>query len=311
MSCSVLVCLISLCSIHNLPAQTSNLLKLWYRHPARLWVEALPVGNGRLGAMVYGDPYEEKIQLNENTVWAGQPNRNDNPEAREALPQVRKLIFEGRYKEAQDLVNQKFISKVSNGMPYQTVGDLHLMFPGHEDYSDYYRELDIAKAVQTTRYTALGVHYETKVFASFVGQVIIVRMTADKSGSINFTATMDRPASFAISTKGNSELILSGVTSDRDSIKGKVRFQAHVKILVEGGSVSAADTALSVNDADTATIYISIASSFKKYDDISADAGARADQYLQNALKRSLRMPCAKTLSRIRNTSIVSTLTWE
>ena len=282
----VFLCVLSLCSIQNVSAQNNNVLKLWYRQPAKLWVEALPVGNGRLGAMVYGDPYKEKIQLNENTVWAGQPNRNDNPEAREALPQVRKLIFEGKYKEAQDLVNQKFISKVSNGMPYQTVGDLHLVFPGHERYSDYYRELDITKAVETTRYTADGVRHESKVFASFPDQVIIVRMTADKSGSINFSAAMDRPVSVTVSTKGNSELILSGVTGDRDSVKGKVEFQAHVKILIEGGSVSAADTALSVTHADAATIYVSIASSFKNYDDISADAGARADQYLQNALKK-------------------------
>jgi alpha-L-fucosidase 2 len=282
----VFLCILSLCSIQNVSAQDNNVLKLWYRQPAKQWVEALPVGNGRLGAMIYGDPYKEKIQLNENTVWAGQPNRNDNPEAREALPQVRKLIFEGKYKEAQDLVNQKFISKVSNGMPYQTVGDLHLVFPGHEHYSDYYRELDIAKAVETTRYTADGVRYESKVFASFPDQVIIVRMTADKSGSINFSAAMNRPASVTVSTKGNSELILSGVTSDRDSVKGKVQFQVHVKILTEGGSVSAADTALSVTHADAATIYVSIASSFKNYDDISADAGARADQYLQNALKK-------------------------
>ena len=282
----VFLCVLSLCSIQNVSAQNNNVLKLWYRQPAKLWVEALPVGNGRLGAMVYGDPYKEKIQLNENTVWAGQPNRNDNPDAREALPQVRKLIFEGKYKEAQDLVNQKFISKVSNGMPYQTVGDLHLVFPGHERYSDYYRELDITKAVETTRYTADGVRHESKVFASFPDQVIIVRMTADKSGSINFSAAMDRPVSVTVSTKGNSELILSGVTGDRDSVKGKVEFQAHVKILIEGGSVSAADTALSVTHADAATIYVSIASSFKNYDDISADAGARADQYLQNALKK-------------------------
>ena len=282
----VLFCILSLCAIQDISAQQSNALKLWYRQPAKQWVEALPVGNGRLGAMIYGDPYKEKIQLNENTVWAGQPNRNDNPDAREALPHVRKLIFEGKYKEAQDIVNQKFISRVSNGMPYQTVGDLHLVFPGHEHYSDYYRELDISKAVEMTRYTADGVRYESNVFASFPDQVIIVRMTADKPGSINFSAAMDRPASVTISTKGNNELILSGVTSDRDSIKGNVQFQAHLKILVEGGSVSAADTALSVTHADAATIYVSIASSFKNYDDISADAGARADQYLQNALKK-------------------------
>ena len=269
------------------PAQDNSLLRLWYTHPAKQWVEALPVGNGRLGAMVYGDPCKEKIQLNELTVWCGQPNRNENPAAKEALPEVRKLIFEGRYKEAQDLVNQKFISKTSNGMPYQTVGDLHLLFPGHENYSDYYRELDIEKAVEKIRYTVDGIHYEGTVFASLPDQVIIVRITANKPGSITFSATMDRPSKVEISAKSNNELIMSGVTSDRDSVKGKVQFQAHVKILAQGGSVTAGDTALSVTQADVATIYISVASSFKNYADISADAGARADAFLQNALKKN------------------------
>ncbi len=278
---------LTLAIMNGASAQSDSLLKLWYNHPARQWVEALPVGNGRLGAMVYGDPYKETIQLNENTVWAGQPNRNDNPDAREALSEVRRIVFEGKYKKAQDLVNQKFISKISNGMPYQTVGDLNLLFPGHENYSDYYRELDIEEALETTRYEVAGVHYQSKVFASFPDQVIFVRMTADKPGSISFSATMDRPSAVNISTKGNSELIMSGVTGDCDSVKGKVQFQVQVKILTEGGSVSAGDTALSVTNADVATIYISIASSFKNYADISADAGARADAYLQNALKRN------------------------
>ena len=118
---TIIILLISLASILNVTAQTESLLKLWYIHPAKQWVEALHLGNGRLGAMVFGDPCKEVIQLNENTVWAGQPYRNDNPSAIEALPEVRKFIFEGKYKEAQDLINQKFISKVSQGMPYQTV----------------------------------------------------------------------------------------------------------------------------------------------------------------------------------------------
>ncbi len=280
----ILFCL--LCEL-NLYAQSDTLLKLWYNQPAKQWVEALPIGNGRLGAMIYGDPYKEKIQLNENTVWAGQPNRNDNPDAKEALPEVRKLIFEGKYKEAQDLVNQKFISKISNGMPYQTVGDLHLLFPGHENYSDYYRELDIENAVETSRYKIDGVNYQSKVFASFPDQVIIVRITADKPGSINFTATMSRPAAVDISTKGNNEIIMSGITGNCDSVKGKMKFQAHVKVRNNGGSVSASDTSLQVANADIATIYISIASSFKNYHDISGDAGAKADEYLQNALGKN------------------------
>ena len=261
-------------------AQSDSLLTLWYNHPAARWVEALPLGNGRLGAMVYGDPYKETIQLNESTVWGGQPNRNDNPEAKDALPQVRELIFEGKFKEAQDLVNQKFISKISNGMPYQTVGELHLLFPGHEQYAGYRRELDIANAVATTRYLVGGVKYESKIFASFPDQVIIVRITADKPAAIAFSAAMSRPAPVTISTKGNDELIMGGVTGDCDSVKGRVQFQARVRIVTQGGSVSAGDSTLTVANADIATLYISIASSFKNYDDISADAGANAEQYL-------------------------------
>jgi alpha-L-fucosidase 2 len=267
-------------------AQDDSLLRLWYTHPATQWVEALPLGNGRLGAMVYGDPRRETIQLNELTVWGGQPNRNDNPDAREALPEVRRLIFSGKYKEAQDLVNQKFISRISQGMPYQTVGALHLGFPRHEQYSDYYHELDIEKAVETARYVVGGVHYESSTFASFADQVIVFRIAADKPGAISFSATMNRPARVAIATKGDNELIMLGVTGDCDSVKGKVQFQARVKILTEGGSVSSTDTALSVANADVATIYISIASSFKNYSDISADPAARADQFLRNALAK-------------------------
>ncbi len=268
-------------------AQTDSLLKLRYNHPARRWVEALPIGNGRLGAMVYGDPSKETIQLNEITVWGGQPNRNDNPDAREALPEVRRLIFAGKYKEAQDLVNQKFISKTSQGMPYQTVGSLRLMFPGHEQYADYYRELDIANAVETTRYTVDGVQYESQAFASLPDQVIVVRISSNKPGSIHFSASMDRPAAVKISTKGDNTLIMSGVTGDCDSVQGRVQFQAQVEIRADGGAVHATDTALAVTNANSATLFISIASSVKNYADISADAGARADAYLKSALKKT------------------------
>jgi alpha-L-fucosidase 2 len=268
-------------------AQNDSLLKLWYPQPARQWVEALPVGNGRLGAMVYGDPCKELIQLNENTVWAGQPNRNDNPDAKQALPEVRKLIFEGKYNEAQDLANQRFISKTSHGMPYQTVGNLWLQFPGHENYSNYYRELDIENATVSTRYSLNGVNYSTKVFSSFPDQVIIACIEADRPGSISFSATMERPTKVNVTSRGNDELILSGVTDDFESIKGKVQFEAIVKIVTAGGGISASDTALNVTDADVATIYISIATNFKNYNDLSADADENANACLQNALKKS------------------------
>ena len=276
-----------LLSIQNLTAQSDTLLKLWYNRPAKQWVEALPVGNGRLGAMVFGNPYHEKIQLNENTVWAGQPNRNDNLDAKEALPKVRQLIFKGKYKEAQDLVNQKFISKTSNGMPYQTVGNLNLSFPGHEKYANYYRELNIEKAVATTRYDVGGISYQREVFASIPDQVIIVRITADKPGRLSFVVSLDRPTQVDISTQGNDKLILSGITGDCDGVKGNVKFQAQVKIVSEGGVISAVNNTLNVTNANAAIVYISIASSFKSYSDISANASERTSAYLESALKKN------------------------
>lgn len=282
-----LFCLVNIVLILNCAAQDDSLLKLWYNQPAKLWVEALPVGNGRLGAMIYGNPTKEIIQLNENTLWAGQPYRNDNPDSREALPDVRRLIFEGKVKEAQDLINQKFISKISHGMPYQTVGNLRLLFPGHENYSEYYRELDIAKAVVSSHYTVKGVKYNTTVFSSAPDQIIIIRISADKPGSISFTATMDRPAKVDISINGNKELVLSGKTSDFDKVKGNLQFEARTKILTTGGTLSANDTTLNVKNADDATIYISMASGFNNYNDISANASERTTAYLQDAIKKS------------------------
>ncbi len=284
---TIIILLISLASILNVTAQTESLLKLWYIHPAKQWVEALPLGNGRLGAMVFGDPCKEVIQLNENTVWAGQPYRNDNPSAIEALPEVRKFIFEGKYKEAQDLINQKFISKISQGMPYQTVGNLKLLFPGHENYSGYYRELNIEKAIVTSHYSLNGVNYKTTAFSSYPDQVIIVRISADKPGSVSFSATLDRPSKVTVSTSGNNELVLSGKTNDFENVIGNVQFEAKVKILTAGGVVSAVDTTLNVSNADDATIYISMASNFKNYNDITANADERVNTYLQNALKKN------------------------
>jgi alpha-L-fucosidase 2 len=283
------ILLITFCLVFklNLQAQDDTLLKLWYNQPAGQWVEAMPIGNGRLGAMVFGNPSQERIQLNENTIWAGQPYRNDNPEARKALPEVRQLIFEGKVREAQNLVNRTFIARNSQGMPYQTAGNLILAFPGHENFSNYYRELNIETAVTGIRYDVNGVTYTRELFASFPEQVIICRITANRPGQIHFTASMDHPAPVDVSTDGNDLLIMSGVTGDCDSIKGSVEYQVRVRIGAEGGSVSADSHRILVDKADAATLTISIASNFNSYHDISADAGERADIYLQNALKKS------------------------
>lgn len=176
----LLLCLIFCCTSGKITAQSNNNLKLWYDSPARQWVEALPLGNGSLGAMVFGDPIHERFQLNEETVWGGSPHNNTNPKAKEALPRIRQLIFEGKNKEAQELCGPAICSQSANGMPYQTVGTLHLDFEGISKYDDYYRDLDIEKAIATTRFTANGVTYVRETFTSFPDRLLVIRLTASK-----------------------------------------------------------------------------------------------------------------------------------
>jgi alpha-L-fucosidase 2 len=268
-------------------AEDAASLKLWYDAPSGdVWERALPVGNGRLGAMVYGNPASEQLQLNESTVWAGSPYRNDNPAALEALPRVRALIFEDRHAEAQQLAGETFFSG-RNGMPYQPVGSLILSFPGHEPHSDYYRELDLERAVVTTRYTARETTFRREVIASAPDEIVAIRLTADRPGQITFEATLPSPQEATVQTRRGNQLVLTGRTSDHEGVPGEVRFQAIVSVVAEGGSLSATDTSLSVNGADAATIYVSIATNFVRYDDLGGDATARAERYLESASRRS------------------------
>jgi alpha-L-fucosidase 2 len=260
---------------------------LWYNKPAELWVEALPLGNGRLGAMVFGNPYRERIQLNENTVWAGSPYRNDNPEMLKYLPEIRQLIFDGKYSEAEKLACDKMVTKGAHGMPYQTVGNVFLSFPGHEIYTDYYRDLDLQNAVATTTYKVAETTFKREVFTSFTDQVTIVRITADKPGKINFSASVDRPAKVDIATKGDDKLTMTGITSNHEGVTGRLQFHTIVKVVPEGGSVSSSDVALNVSKANAATVYISIGTNFKNYQDITDDPMRKAEDYLASAQKKA------------------------
>jgi alpha-L-fucosidase 2 len=264
-------------------------LKLWYDTPSgTTWENALPVGNGRLGAMVYGNVEKETVQLNEHTVWSGSPNRNDNPDALAALPQVRQLIFDGKQKEAEQLANKSILTKKSHGQMFQQVGSLHLNFNGHENFTNYYRELDIERAVAKTSYTVGGVTYTREVLTSFPDQVIAMQVTASKPGSLSFTAYFSTPQTNAqIKTTETKELNISGTTSDHDGVKGMVKFKCIARIKTDGGSFSANDTSLIVKGANTATIYMSIASNFNNYQDISGDEQARAATYLDKAYPKS------------------------
>ncbi len=268
--------------------QNGTALKLWYKQPAgKTWENALPVGNGRQGAMIYGNVEKEIIQLNEHTVWSGSPNRNDNPASLDSLATIRRLIFEGKHKEAERVANQAIISKKSHGQMFQPVGNLLLSFDGHNNYSDYYRELDLERAVTKTTYTVNGVKYTREVIASFPDRIVAVRLTASKPNSLSFTASMTTPQPKAvISVNATKELTITGTTMDHETVKGMVRFKGITRIKLEGGSLTASDTSLVVAKATTATIYISIATNFINYQDISGDENKLAAGYLAKAFAR-------------------------
>ena len=167
-------------SLSFLPFSSQSQLKLWYKAPAERWAEALPIGNSKLGAMVYGGVDKEELQLNEETFWAGGPYRNDNPEANNNLEEVRQLIFSGKNLEAQDLIDKTFYTN-SHGMPYLTLGSLVIHNQNTAKASDYYRELDLEKAIITTSYKVDQTKFSREVFASLVDPVIILRYTSDLS----------------------------------------------------------------------------------------------------------------------------------
>jgi alpha-L-fucosidase 2 len=285
----ILFCAAALLSCRTTDDSRDGNWKLWYNAPAAKWAEALPLGNGRLGVMVFGNPASERLQLNEETVWAGQPNNNGNPNALAALPTIRKLMFEGKYPEAQEIVAEKIVANTNHGMSYQPVGDLNLTFAGHEKAENYYRELDIAKAVAITRYTVDGVEYVRETFASFPDNLITVRLTASKKGKISFKAGFSSPQKTETAFQ-DSDLILKGISGDLEGLEGKVKFTALAKIVPENGSLATSTSEglnqLVVADADAVTIFISIATNFVNYRDLSADADKRASNYLQNVLQK-------------------------
>jgi alpha-L-fucosidase 2 len=258
-------------------------LSLWYRRPARQWVEALAIGNGRLGAMVFGGITEEHLQLNEDTLWAGGPYQPANPDAKAALPEVRELLFAGKYREAHQLIGQRMMAKPLRQQPYQTVGSLVLTFPETERVENYRRALDIDEAVSSVEHTSDGVTYRREAFASHPDQVIVIRLTADQPGKINFTAGATSPQQAACTALDDATLALRGKNGSAQGIDGALTFDARVRILTEGGTVAkdGADK-LKVANADAATILIAIHTSFVRYDDVSGDpqqlAGAAIDR---------------------------------
>jgi alpha-L-fucosidase 2 len=258
-------------------------LRLWYTKPSADWNAALPVGNGRLGAMVFGDPVMDRIQLNEGTVWAGSPNNNNNPLALKTLPEIRRLIFEGKNLDAMNLATTNIISQTNSGMPYQVVGDLFLNFPGHNNYSGYTRDLNLNTAIATVHYTVNGVRYTREYFTSFTDSVIIIRLTADKSRAITCNLHIATPHKNSRIVGDEGALVLTGTTNTHEKQTGMVRFIAQVKPLVKNGRCIVRDGVFSIEKADEVVIYISMATNFRNYKDISGDEVGKSTRILNRA----------------------------
>ena len=282
----VLILLIALCSQ---TAKAGSPYQLWYDRPAMTWTQALPVGNGTMGGMVYGTPAVERIQLNEETIWAGQPNQVCNPAAKENLPKVRQLIFEGKYKEAEKLANEKVMPLGANqncGMPYQPFGDLWIAMPGHANYTEYERLLDLDNARSVVRYTVDGVRYERETLAPLGSKVITIHLTASRPGMISFTASFNTPHSDVLTGGEGMEATLTGVTSKHENLKGKVRFQGRMTVQTKGGQSSQADGQLSVKAADEATLYVTVGTNVVNYKDITGNEEAQSRQRLHEAMDK-------------------------
>lgn len=275
--------LVGACVWMMLSAHAQN-LKLWYQQPAKTWVEALPVGNSSMGAMVYGGTSREELQLNEETLWGGGPYRNDNPKALESLAEVRNLIFSGKTMDAQNLIDQTFYTG-RNGMPYQTIGSLIIEAPGHEKAKNYYRDLDLERAVATTRYQVDGVNFQREVFASFSDRVIIVRFTADKPGELNFKVSYDSPLQSTVRKQGK-KLVLRGKGGDHEGVKGVIEVETQSQVITEGGKVSLTDKYISVEHATVATLYIAAATNFVNYHNVKGNESKKASALLAGAMKK-------------------------
>lgn len=265
----------------------SSDLRLWYPQPATEWNEALPIGNGRLAAMVFGGLATERIQLNEDTIWAGEKRDRINPEAAKSLAEVRRLLFAGKPKEAEILAERTIISVPKRMPPYQPLGDLILNFPQHEAATDYKRELDLDTAIASVSYRIGKVRYKRDVFASAVDQVIVVQLTADKPRSISFSATLTRARDSKTTTERPDLVIIEGeaiTRSERHALERKVgvTFCGIVKVRAENGTISTSATQLQVRNANEVTLLFAAATNFRE-----KDKAEKCKQYLAAAARKT------------------------
>ncbi|MFL6278581.1 MAG: glycosyl hydrolase family 95 catalytic domain-containing protein [Vicinamibacterales bacterium] len=255
------------------PALARNVL--WYRAPAANWNEALPIGNGRLGAMVFGGVVDERLQLNEDTVWAGQKLDRVNPQAAASLPEIRRLLFAGNPVEAEALADKTIISVPRRMPPYQTLGDLALRFQIDGDPSDYRRELDLDDAVVRVQFRAGGTLFTREAFATAVDHVVVVRLTAARPGSIGLTASMSRERDAASHAEGPGSVVLEGQAlpasaRHADEPKAGVHFAGIARLLPDGGRMHSEPSSVTITGANAVTVLIAAATTMKERDPVEA-----------------------------------------
>lgn len=271
-------------------------LVLWYDKPANGWTEALPVGNGRLGAMIYGGNATDTIQFNEETLWSGQPHDYAHPGAYQYLSEIRNLLWAGKQEEATNLANEKFMSQPFGQQCYQPFGNILLNFPGHENSTNYKRKLDLEDAISSVSYEVDGVKFNRETFSSVPGQAIIIRIESSKNGKLSFNTVLNSPHSnYTVSVDGN-QIILRGKADNYPRVAGmdgypypesKLTFEARLKVENEGGSLIQTENAIKVENAKSATLYLVAATSFMNYKDISADPAKSCEKYISGLQGKS------------------------
>lgn len=270
---------------------------MWYDKPAEKWEDALPVGNGRLGAMIFGRYGEEQIQFNEDTYWSGGPYSTVVAGGHKVLPQIQKYIFEDKPLKAHKLFGRYLMGYPVEQQKYQALANLHLFFHQQDTVMNYQRSLDLTTSIATVKYAIDGVHYKREVIASHPDQTILIRLTSDNPGSISFDAELRGVRNsahsnyatdyFRMDEVGNNQLKLTGKSADYLGVEGKLLYEARIKVIPEGGSISAENAKIHVKDADTVTIYFLAATNFINYKDVSGDANKRVEYALANLENRN------------------------
>lgn len=262
-----------------------NSLRLWYKKPATGWSEALPIGNAYLGAMVYGGVYSEEIQLNEETFWAGSPYANNNPNARQSLADVRRLIFERQTDKAKALIDSTFFTG-ANGMPYLPVGSIHIDHCDSACFTNYQRELDLSKAVITTQYKMNGVCYRRDVIAPLGEKVILVRIKSDVPKALNVSVRYSSPLpQYKVEKEGN-KFIMCGKNISHEGIDGNLRAKTATVIKTDGIQSYKSDKVL-IEKASTILLYISIGTNFINYHDVSGNENILVENRLKSVIDRT------------------------